>query len=96
MESSGFVSQAVGVESKKKFRIGEQADPLALFAWLLNVLHRDQRDRKTGSGFELQQQKLQEGCVPTYRGIGMHISCGLRRASWMPVFVCVRHRLHHS
>ncbi|CDJ58164.1 ubiquitin carboxyl-terminal hydrolase, putative [Eimeria maxima] len=41
--------QAVGVESKKKFRIGEQADPLALFAWLLNVLHRDQRDRKTGS-----------------------------------------------
>ncbi|OEH79031.1 ubiquitin carboxyl-terminal [Cyclospora cayetanensis] len=40
--------QAVGVESQKKFRIGEQADPLALFTWLLNVLHRDQRDRKTG------------------------------------------------
>ncbi|KAL8426654.1 hypothetical protein Efla_005911 [Eimeria flavescens] len=41
--------QAVGVESKKRFRIGEQADPLALFTWLLNILHRDQRDRKTGN-----------------------------------------------
>lgn len=39
--------QAVGVESKKRFRIGEQSDPLALLAWLLNVLHRDQRDKKT-------------------------------------------------
>lgn len=49
--------QAVGVESKKSFRIGEQADPLALFTWLLNVLHRDQRDKRTGGEVEIKQAK---------------------------------------
>uniref|UniRef100_A0A0G4H6B8 USP domain-containing protein n=1 Tax=Chromera velia CCMP2878 TaxID=1169474 RepID=A0A0G4H6B8_9ALVE len=32
--------QAVGIASKKQFRIGEQRDPLALLSWLLARLHQ--------------------------------------------------------
>lgn len=59
-ESCGAM-QAVGVESKKRFRIGEQSDPLALLTWLLNVLHRDQRDKKTDSELEIRETTM----VPT-------------------------------
>eukprot|EP00920_Eleutheroschizon_duboscqi_P000839 GHVT01002133.1.p1 GENE.GHVT01002133.1~~GHVT01002133.1.p1 ORF type:complete len:390 (-),score=51.72 GHVT01002133.1:3387-4556(-) len=40
--------QAVGVASGKKFRIGEQNDPVALLSWLIDRLHKKLRNSKTG------------------------------------------------
>ena len=76
------------MESKKKFRIGEQADPLALFAWLLNVLHRDQRDKKTGSEFNEKQTnkrnknrfECMHACMHVMLGVG-HCLFGLFRTA---------------
>ncbi|CEL97950.1 unnamed protein product [Vitrella brassicaformis CCMP3155] len=41
--------QAVGVASEKKFRIGQQEDPLTFFVWLMNRLHAKLKDKQTGS-----------------------------------------------
>ncbi len=35
------VLQAIGLASKKRFKIGEQADPVQFVSWFLNELHRD-------------------------------------------------------
>nr|CAJ20366.1 ubiquitin carboxyl-terminal hydrolase, putative [Toxoplasma gondii RH] len=41
--------QAVGVASKKKFRIGEQADPLQFFCWLMTRVHQSAKHKKLNS-----------------------------------------------
>lgn len=41
--------QAVGVASKKKFRIGEQADPLQFFCWLMARVHQSAKHKKVNS-----------------------------------------------
>lgn len=41
--------QAVMKASKKRFRIGQQSDPVEFMAWLLNTLHADLRTLKKNS-----------------------------------------------
>ncbi|XP_010538757.1 PREDICTED: U4/U6.U5 tri-snRNP-associated protein 2 [Tarenaya hassleriana] len=41
--------QAVMKASKKRFRIGQQSDPVEFMSWLLNTLHSDLRTSKNGS-----------------------------------------------
>jgi len=41
--------QAVMKASKKRFRIGQQSDPVEFMSWLLNTLHMDLRTSKDAS-----------------------------------------------
>lgn len=44
------ILQVISTSSEKKFRIGEQADPVQFISWLLNTLHKDLGGtRKPGS-----------------------------------------------
>ncbi|PFH31607.1 putative ubiquitin specific protease 39 isoform 2 [Besnoitia besnoiti] len=45
--------QAVGVASKKEFRIGEQADPIRLFCWLMTRVQQSAKHKKLNSNVVL-------------------------------------------
>ena len=44
--------QAVNLASKGRFKIGEQADPIQFIGWFLNEMHKDLREKKSGSIIE--------------------------------------------
>ncbi|KAG5413665.1 hypothetical protein IGI04_001232 [Brassica rapa subsp. trilocularis] len=63
-----FKGQAVMKASKKRFRIGQQSDPVEFMSWLLNTLHMDLRTSKDASSIIHQCFQGELEVVREYQG----------------------------
>lgn len=65
--------QAVMKVSKKRFRIGQQSDPVEFMAWLLNTLHADLRTSKKSNS--IIHECFQVSTIPTMLLIVKSVAC---------------------